>query len=293
MNILQENHFIFETQKAKIKLTYLSLFHSKDNKNVLFLHANGYSAQTYLKLLKIFYEQQYNVFALNFCGHNQSENYDQFSDWYFFRDQILAFIQHIKNVYNVLGFHLMGHSLGGASSLLTASINQEDIQSVSCWDPVVLTPILSFLANFIDTPLASMAEKRRDEFKSLKVIEKSYRLSPAFKDWDKEVFHDYLNSCFYHDTNSDTYKLCLPKHIEAKIFRSLKFGHWNYYQKLKQPIFVYATKNSNVCPIRACKLLTKNHPKSKYIIHESGSHFFPMEDPINTANQTLEFIKNL
>jgi len=64
MNILQENHFIFETQKAKIKLTYLSLFHSKDNKNVLFLHANGYSAQTYLKLLKKFFTNNNTMFLL-------------------------------------------------------------------------------------------------------------------------------------------------------------------------------------------------------------------------------------
>ncbi|GIX43059.1 MAG: alpha/beta hydrolase [Leptospiraceae bacterium] len=287
------NSFSFIINDSTIELTYVPLFNNKNCSNIIFCHANGYSAQTYLKLLNIFYENNFNVFGLNFCGHNGSENYDNFSDWYFFRDQILQFTEHLKTTFQIKKFHLIGHSLGGASSLLASSINNKDILSVSCWDPVVLTPFISFLANFIEAPLAPVAEKRRDEFKSLKIIERSYRMSPSFKNWDEEVFQDYLHSCFYHDKHSNTYKLCLPKEIEAKIFRSLKFGHWKYYKKIQLPIFIYTTKKSNVCPIRACKLLIKNNKKSKFLVHPSGSHFFPMEDPINTAQHTLEFIKGL
>jgi pimeloyl-ACP methyl ester carboxylesterase len=293
MEEIKKNNFIFKHKDSNIKLNYLFLFHQEVNPNILFFHANGYSAQTYLKILKIFYKNDFNVFALNFCGHNSSDNYHNFFDWYFFRDQILQFIEYLKKNYKIQSFHLVGHSLGGASSLLASSINNDDILSVSCWDPVVLTPMISFFANFIDPPLAKAAENRRDEFKNLKIVERSYRMNPSFKNWNEEVFYHYLHSCFYYDSSSNSYKLCLPKEIEAKIFRSLKYGHWKYYKKIQQPVFIYSTKKSNVCPIYSCKLLTKNHPKSKYLVHPSGSHFFPMEDPINTANNTLDFIKKI
>ncbi len=279
--------------KNKISLEYIEYENKKSSNCILFFHANGYSCQTYNKLLKIFYNDNFNVFGLNFSGHSKSENHRDFDNWYFFRDQVLEFIEFIKKEYDFYKFHLVGHSLGGASSLLASAKNTENIVSVSCWDPVVLTPFLSLFTFFVDPPLAKLAQNRRDTFNNLKVIQRSYRLSNSFKNWDEEVFNDYLQSCFYYDSETNTYKLCLPKEIEAKIFRSLKYGHWKYYKKIKQPVLIYTTKNSQVCPIRSCKLLTRNHTKSQYIIHPSGSHFFPMEDPINTAKQTLQFIKSI
>lgn len=288
---MNSKDFLFSFENNKIKLTYLENFEKKNKKNILFFHANGYSAQTYKKLFLEFVKKNYNVFLLNFIGHNGSENYDSFQDWFIFRDQILSFIEFIKENYKIYKFHLIGHSLGGASSLLAGAQNEKDILSISCWDPVVLTPFLSIFLNFIDTKLAKQAERRRDEFKNLAIIERSYRMSNSFKYWDKEVFHDYLNSCFYLDQNTNSYKLCLPKEMEAKIFRSLKFGNWKYYKKIKQPIFILAPQNSNVCPKKACKLLIKNHPNSKYEILLTRSHFFPMEEPLMTAKKTLDFIQ--
>ncbi|MFN3603963.1 MAG: alpha/beta fold hydrolase [Leptonema sp. (in: bacteria)] len=286
-------YFDFSLNNKILRLSYLENFISTNQETILFFHANGYSAQTYTKLLKEFIKNNYNVFALNFIGHNGSENYYDIKNWLIFSDQILMFIEYLKTKYNINKFHLVGHSLGGASSLLAGYFNNTNIFSISCWDPVVLTPFLSFFLNFIDTPLAKQAEKRREEFKNLEIIRRSYRMSDSFKNWDIEIFEDYLNSCFYFDESKNLYRLCLPKEIEAKIFRSLTFGNWKYYKKLRQTICVLAPKNSKVCPKRACKLLTKNNPNSRYEILSTKSHFFPMEIPLLTSQKTIEFIQKL
>lgn len=259
---------------------------------ILFFHANGYCVQTYKKLFDEFIKAKYNVFALNFIGHNGSENYYDIKDWFLFSEQILQFLCFIKERFNLERFHLVGHSLGGASSLLAGYFNKTNIISITCWDPVVLTPFLSFFLYFIDPPLAQQAERRRDEFKNLEIIKRSYRMSVAFKYWDDEVFNDYFNSSFYYDQNNKSFKLCLPKEIEAKIFRSLKFGNWRYYKKLNMPIYILSANQSKVAPKRSCMLLTKNHKQSQYEILKT-SHFFPMEQPIVTAQKTLEFINRI
>ncbi|MEM4714457.1 MAG: alpha/beta hydrolase, partial [Candidatus Nanoarchaeia archaeon] len=61
--------------------------------------------------------------------------------------------------------------------------------------------------------------------------------------------------------------------------------------KIKQPVFLLVPQNSNVCPKKACKLLTRNHPNSKFEILSTKSHFFPMEEPLLTARKTLGFIQ--
>ncbi len=293
MNFFIENQFGFIYQRDKISLSYIYKINSKNpHTGIIVFHANGYSAQTYKKILINFFNKHYSVFALNFSSHSTSENYENFNDWFFFRDQILEYIDYIKKQYKIIKIHLVGHSLGGATSLLAGSKSSEII-SITAWDPVVFSPFKSFLVNFIDPPIAKNAEKRRDEFKNKKIIERSYRTSPSFKYWDEEVFNDYLNSCFYYDSLKKIYKLHLPKKIEAKIFRSLRFGHWKEYKKLKIPIFIYGTKNSIVCPKSSCKKLIKNHKLSQYELHPSGSHFFPMEDPEETANKTLNFIRKI
>ncbi|MCS7204437.1 MAG: alpha/beta hydrolase [Leptospiraceae bacterium] len=287
------DEFEFDFANKTIKLKYIYYWYDSNHSTILFFHANGFSSQTYNKILKFFYEQSYNIFGLNFAGHDGSENYSNFRNWFFFRDQVLSFANFLRSKTGISKFHLIGHSLGGASSLLAASLDKEHIISVVCWDPVVFTPFFSFLTLFIEPPIAKTTEKRRDEFPNVEVLKRSLKLLPLFKNWDKEVLQDYVDSCFYFDEFSKKYKLSLPKDIEAKIFRSLKFGHWKFYKKITQPVFVLTPKTSFVCPPRARRLLTRNHPISKSEIHPIDSHFFPMIQPIQTAEITLRFLKQI
>jgi pimeloyl-ACP methyl ester carboxylesterase len=255
---------------------------------ILFFHANGYSARTYCTLFQTWTASGHEVLSIDFIGHGLSSKSRAFSDWFFFRDQVTTLIDAVVAETNRRPF-LVGHSLGGASALLAAS--QRDVLGVAALDPVVLSPLSVYLTCIYDAPLAKAAERRRSDFRNLQIVSRSYRRSPAFKQWDDRVFRDYLDSCFVK--KDDGYTLALPPDIEAKIFRSLKPGHWSHYRSLRLPLFIYAAERSSVCPARSARALCSKHRLSEWKLHPSGSHFFPMEDPDQTAEAVLQFLQKV
>lgn len=268
---------------------------------LIWLHANGYPALTYTPLLRKLAASGRTVYALDFIAHGNSGVPDQdFHDWFFFRDQALAFLEHLK----LPRVRLIGHSIGGASALLAtaaiqARVSAESanetgavptiIESLCLLDPTVFTPFLSRLLSIFPNPMAKAAESRRSVFKSLKIVARSYRMHPGFKDWRQDVYDAYLRYAL-RAREDGQYELVLPPAIEARIFRTLKAGHWKHHKQVRTPMLVVQAAKSTVCPNRARDLLTRNHPDSRGVSHESGSHFFPMEFPDWTVDRILEFI---
>lgn len=268
-------------------------YHFRTNSNkppILFFHATGYSALTYQTLFDEWIQAGYSVHSIDFLSHGESSKSDDFSNWWPFRNQVLALKQKLSQESSMPPV-LVGHSLGGANSLLAAA-KDSNLTGVVALDPVVLGPLTSYLTLFVKTPLATIAANRRTTFKNLDIVRRSYRKSPAFKNFDDQVFKDYLTSCFVRNQD-DSYSLALPREIEAKLFRTLTPGHWWQYRKIKVPVFAYITQNSDVCPLKSAKRLAGKNKHSIYKVHESGSHFFPMEDPKNVATDVLNFIDSI
>ncbi|MCR9140986.1 MAG: alpha/beta hydrolase [bacterium] len=287
---------------------------------LLWLHANGYAGLTYTPLLRKIADAGYTVYTLDFAGHgNSDEPAGAFDDWFYFRDQALTLLAHLK----LDRVRLIGHSLGGASSLLAAAALQDSspacspsqaaaisggagdpggarntkesgaartvVESLCLLDPTVFTPFLVQLLRFLPNPMAKAAENRRRVFKSLKIVARSYRMHPAFMNWRQDVYDAYLRYAL-RLRDDGQYELVLPPAIEARIFRTLRAGHWKYHKSVTTPALVIQAANGQVCPDRARRILTRNHPESRGLRHESGSHFFPMEFPDWTADRILEFI---
>ncbi len=253
---------------------------------IVFFHATGFSAPTYRPLFERLTAAGHAVIALDFFGHGRSGRTGDFSDWYFFRDQALAFLDHtgLDRAYAV------GHSLGGATALLAGARAPDRLLAVAGLDPVVLTPLRSFFLPWFMArhPLARAAEKRRASFASRKLIERSYRAKSTFRDWHPDSFAGYLDSGF-RPGPAGTLELALPPELEARVFRAQNRGHWAEYRKLRQPVCIIAARGSVVTPIRSARLLTRAHPASRAITHATGSHFFPMTDPEGTARHLLDF----
>ncbi|WP_167884886.1 alpha/beta fold hydrolase [Leptospira fluminis] len=272
----------------KIKLAYYSVPSAlkAEKEPILFFHANGFSALTYSPIYEDLSKAGYPVYALDFMGHGLSEATDEFRDWYFFRDQVLAFLDHL-GLESVFG---VGHSLGGASVLLAASNDiKQRFRKLAVLDPTVLTPLTSNLLYFVPNPLAKLADKRRAVFKNLQVVERSYRMMPMYKRWQPKSFQAYLKSAFRIRSDGQ-FELCLPPKIEAQIFRGLRPGHWKNYRILRQQILVLSATRSDVTPPSACRKLTRNNLESAYFRHSDGSHFFPMEDPSWVSNHITRFL---
>lgn len=273
-----------------------------DRRPILFFHANGYPALTYTPLFETFAAAGHGVYALDFVGHGRSQATEDFDDWNYFRDQALAFLDVLsqRGEIDESGAFVVGHSIGGATSSLLAAAEEERarrageasrIRALALLDPTVLTPLLAWLLPFLPHPLAESAERRRSEFKSLKVVERSYRMHPGFKAWDAAVFQAYLASAF-RERDDGMFELCLPPRVEARIFRTLHRGQWRFHKAVRMPKLVIQAAQSEVTPDRAAKLLVRANIHSSRL-KSTGSHFFPMEQPAWTVDRVLEYFQNL
>ncbi|PJZ70477.1 hypothetical protein CH373_05235 [Leptospira perolatii] len=274
-----------------INLAYYEISAKRKAKKdpVLFFHANGYTAMTYFPLFQNLTEAGYPVYALDFMGHGNSDSTYEFRDWYFFRDQILAFLDHLSFP-SALG---AGHSIGGASLLMAASGDSGGrLKKLAVLDPTVLTPFLSQFLHFYPNPLARLADKRRSVFKNLEIVKRSFRMMSGYKRWNEDSFDLYLKTAF-RKREDGQFELCLSPDLEAKIFRSLKPGHWESYRKVKNPMLILSASKSDVTPPAACRKLLKFNRLSKSFKHDDGSHFFPMEDPQWSSSHMIHFFDNI
>ncbi len=262
-----------------IKLSYIDAGPS-DKTPILIAHANGFGAGCYSYLIRKL-STEYRVLALDFCGHGQSESNLDWKDWYFFRDQLLALIAH-ENLNNIIG---IGHSLGGASLLLSGYHRPNLFKKIFAMDPVILNLPFILISLFAGNPLAKGALKRRREFKDLNVVRKAFRKSPTFSRWAEEPYEDYLNSCFREEGGK--WVLCCPPELEAKIFNSVNFLSLIEYGKIHTETHITIPKKYEVCSPGAAKRIVRGNPNSSLELWPDTGHFFPFELPDKTLERIL------
>jgi pimeloyl-ACP methyl ester carboxylesterase len=241
---------------------------------LLICHANGYSSGCYQYYFKTL-EKKYRILALDFAGHGKSEFSLAFKNWYFFRDQILTLLDHEK----ITQVQSIGHSLGGASSLLASVLEPERFEKLIVWDPVILGLRLIFLSKIFGNPLARGAAKRRKTFSSLELVRRSYKKFPAFAHFDAGIYEDYLTACLRKTGNGDEVELCCDPRVEAKIFSHSHFLVYLNFLKIESEVHVLIPKDYEVCSPKLARMITRKNPKSSVTIWENVSHFFPFERP--------------
>lgn len=248
---------------------------------ILFAHANGYSAQCYR-----FYQEalakNYRILALDFAGHGKSESTLNFKTWFFFRDQILALLnQELQPGQKVIG---IGHSLGGASTLLASQKSPELFAKAIVMDPVVLGWRITTLAKFMDSPLARGARKRRRSFQSIELVRRAFSKFPAFANWDSEIWEDYLSTCLRPTGKGKEVELCCDPKVEAKIFSLASFRVMRKYHSITAEVQVAIPEKYEVCSPRLARLITKKNKKSSVTVWKDATHFFPFENKARTLS---------
>lgn len=274
---MKQKFFLFNN----LNLCYYDSETESNNPPLLFAHANGYAAGVYS-----YYHRElsktHRVLALDFSGHGKSASTLDFQNWFFFRDQLLALLEHEK-IDRCIG---VGHSLGGASMLLAGEKEPTRFNSIIALDPTILGfwPVL--LSHFLDNPLAKGARNRRPDFSSLKLVEKAYRKLPVFRNWEETIFQDYLSFCL-HPSEGKSFKLACDPKLEARIFARAAFRVFirHFFNRTKNHIIV--PKPYSVCPLLYAKFLSRNG--GSFQVWEGSTHFFPFEEPA----RTLSAINNL
>lgn len=275
---MTRNTFLFNS----LKLSYQD-WNINSKKVILFAHANGYSVGCYEYYFRKLSEAGFRIIALDFAGHGESEGTLYFKDWLFYRDQLLELLTHL-GLKDVIG---IGHSMGGACMLM-ASNEKAVFRQVIAFDPVVLGVFKIVFSKLFGSKIAKNAMRRREKFSDKKTIQRIYRKFPAFRNWNGEIFQDYINSCFQKE--GDEWKLrCSPK-LEAKNFNSTSLRGYIRLGKTKTKSHIFIPENYGVCSPQDAKRIIKRNPESRLIKVEKGTHFFPFERPDWTLEQVLNLL---
>ncbi len=273
--MIERKYFNFRN----LKLSYLDT-NTKNKKVVILTHANGFSAETYSYIFRRL-GNEFRFLGLDFAGQGNSEGTTKFNDWFFSRDQIISLIEHEK-LEKVI---LIGHSLGGGSSVLASKLIPEKIEKMILLDPTFLYVYVMIYKMFFPFPIARNALKRRNEFKSLELIKRSFKSFPIFSDWDKEIFEDFINSCFKKE--GEIYKLSCPPEIESRYFETLSLRNFLDFGKNKIESHIIIPKKYEVCSPKRARIIISGNKNSTLEINPELNHFFPFIK----KDFTLEILK--
>ena len=239
---------------------------------LVFSHANGFNAETYLTLLSPLAGELHMV-ALDQRGHGFSTlpaSPGMADGWRIFCEDLLALLHQLSDEPVILA----GHSLGATVSLMSAAQAAGRIRALALLEPV-LPPPLAFQSA---QSLVERTLQRRDVFPSFDAALASYRGRGIFASWPEEVIADYLRGGLVATDDGAVQLACKPR-WEAEIFADTRSGLAPLTQHVTCPtLIVHGTVSSTAAPSEIATICSLK-PDTRAVSIEGAGHFLPMEQP--------------
>ena len=279
--------------------SYLFFKGRSKNNPIIFFHATGLNAATYLNLLTKIYDNfdgQRSIYAFDQRGHGLSEaeaDHKKLKSWRQFSKEAITFL-------NALGqesIELMGHSMGGivaaeiASQLKLKVNNLIMLEPVLYYEPkeVIILKIKMFLqfSDFSASNKSSGARQRRNNFASFDEAVEHFIGRAMFVSWPEESIKSYLKGGLVKREGS-FFLSCDPA-WEAKTFETVTFDTYRFLKKATCPVLIIrGDKETSTFTDEAKKALSK---KNNILIEEySGTHFLPIENVELVSSRVVDFL---
>lgn len=253
-----------------------------------FAHANGFPAKTYGKL----FSSLENDYEINYLErHAHDAKYPVTDGWGRLRDELR---EHLEKRYSekITG---IGHSLGGVLHLLVAAEKPELYERIILLDAPIISRLSSlglrlFKAfNLMDkfTP-AQITRYRRNSWQSKDEVYEHFKAKPKFSDFDDAVLRDYAE----HATvvNEKGLELFFKPSIEAKIYQTLPHDLPKLKRKLKIPVTYIGGTRSREGELARLSFMKSNFDIDFHTVE--GSHLFPLEKPLETAELVKKLLRD-
>ncbi|EHL29217.1 alpha/beta fold hydrolase [Legionella drancourtii] len=254
-----------------------------------FAHGNGFPALCYKQMLDCL-QHDFDYCYIDRIGHDPQ--FPVSENWH---NLVLEVIASIKQQADrpVIA---VGHSLGGALSLLAAIEQPELFKAVVMLDSPLLGPFKSSMVRLakalgiIDrvTP-ASRTQGRREYWINHEQLLAYLKTRNLFKTFTDACLNDYITYGLEH--RADGYYLRFDRNIEYQIYRTIPHIIPDYAGKLITPAaLIYGDKSTVVG-----KMDVRYMKKKFNVVHfkTSGTHLFPMEHPQAVAKQIVEALNKL
>ncbi|OYU98640.1 MAG: alpha/beta hydrolase, partial [Burkholderiales bacterium PBB5] len=253
---------------------------------LVFSHANGFPAGTYRQLFERWQAAGWRVLAVPQFGHDP--RYPVTSNWPRLRDQLLDFIAHQAPG----GAYLVGHSLGGLLSLLAASKRPDLARGLVLLDSPVITgwrahSVQVFKASRLIGKVSPgrVSQTRRQTWATRAEVAAHYGAKSLFARWAPGVLDDYI-ACGTVEQGGRVV-LAFDRAVETRIYNTLPhhLGPLLRRHPLRCPVgFIAGTRSRE---IRQGGLGPAHALAGERLVWIEGTHLYPMEKPVETADQVL------
>jgi pimeloyl-ACP methyl ester carboxylesterase len=257
---------------------------------LVFSHANSFGASTYRVMFDELRRLGHTVEAIDQLGHNPK--YPVTNNWPHVVEELREFVTAVKAEHGQTPI-LIGHSLGGAASLMLASQSPELARGMIMIESFVIygwkawaMKLAKLMGKPMKRPPASVALRRRFTWDSVEEVIDHLKHKRAFKHWDERVLRDYAEGGTIETTDGKR-TLKFKREIEAK-----------FYAYFPDNVMAILRKNPLQCPfhfvggLKSYELARVGLGGTEKLVaaregntlrHVEGPHLFPMERPIETA----------
>lgn len=265
---------------------------------LVFLHANGFNAQSYRAMLE---PLGVHAIAFDMRGHGQSRDMPQppnIPNWHIFRDDCVEFFErHLPNRTDGKVV-LAGHSFGAVSAVLAAPQLKDKINGYVGFDPVSV-PFLFRLTSALPggraymkkrVPIARNAGRRKSVFDSPDAAFARWQGRGAFKGMPDEVLKDYISGGLIERTDAQWELACHPK-WEQSIFTA----QWHNLFKAARALpdnskFIYAGGRAPVSTRGTRRAVQSAQPNIDVLFNPDLGHLFPFIQTEYAANVLREVL---
>lgn len=260
---------------------------------LVFSHANSFPAGTYRLMFEQLEQAGYEVFSVDKFGHQP--NYPVTDQWPHLVRQLHELTEHVHAQCGQAPL-LVGHSLGGMLSLMSAAQHPEHARGVVLLDsPVVAgwraeamrwAKINPFLRQrFMPS---AISQKRRTHWDSREHAHAHFEAKRKFARWDQRVLHDYMAAGLEPTDSGVT--LSFDREIETRIYDTVphSLGRLMHRSPPRCPVaFIGGTESRE---LRQAGMSGVRMIPNVEIRMMEGTHLFPMEKPHETSQLLCELL---
>ncbi|MBL6975637.1 MAG: alpha/beta hydrolase [Deltaproteobacteria bacterium] len=193
----------------------------------------------------------------------------------------------------------VGHSVGGASTLIAAARDPGLFRGVVLLDPTILGGARAFfwsiakaLGQVHRVFVVRDALNRRDRWASRDEVRASWAAKPVFARLDPRCLGDYVQAGVV-DHPEGGVTLRYSKAWEARVFATTPACSWDWARRLKTPALVVRGALSDTFLPGVAARLGRLAPTARLLELEGSGHLFPLEAPERTAGVVTDFVDSL
>ncbi|MCS0614941.1 alpha/beta hydrolase [Massilia kyonggiensis] len=254
-----------------------------------FTHGNSYPSGSYGRLLHDL-RRDFDVRTTDMLGHDP--RFPVRDNWHTLIDELIAQLE---------GYGrpaiLVGHSLGGAVSMLAAHRRPDLVRCVVMLDsPVVagwrawVWRIAKMLGLRMRLSPGNVARRRRNVWPSRAAAFEHFSAKPVFQAWAPGALDDYLDHGLR--PHPEGVQLRFDRDVEAAIYSTLPHD-MDRVLRAPFPVPVGFVAGTDSTELRQAGLDGTRRLVGGNLVTIEGTHLYPMENPALTAQLTREMIARL